>query len=151
MRYTRFLAAACLTFGIPSCSSEDRAAPNLHDLRGTWVLSWVESGSGTTCTWSGVELVIRDSTAVPATSWGGGLGTCEGAYTSGEVTFRVTELDSLHVSGGRIRFATGDHRFQGVVGADRMTGTVSSQLPVMLGNEWVRTSGPWQASRADTP
>ena len=136
MRYSWFLAAVCLTTGLTSCDSEERVGPTLHELRGTWILSWTESGSGTTCTWSGVELVIRDSTAVPSTGWGGGLGACAGVYESGEITFRDTALDSLHVGGGRIRFATGDYRFQGVVGADRMNGTVSSELPLMIGGEW---------------
>jgi hypothetical protein len=67
------------------------------------------------------------------------------------VTFRDTTLDSLHVGGGRIRFATGDYRFEGVVAADRLNGTVSSELPVMIGEEWVRTSGHWQASREQAP
>jgi hypothetical protein len=125
--------------------------PTLHDLQGTWILSWTESASVTTCTWSGVKLVIRDSTAVRPTSWGGGLGTCTGVYTSGEVTFRDTALDSLQVGGGRIRFATGDYRFEGVVAAERMTGTVSSELPLMIGDEWIRTSGHWQASRHHAP
>jgi len=151
MRYSWLLPTVCLISGLTSCDSEERGGPSLDDLQGTWILSWTESGSGTTCTWSGVELVIRDSSAVPPTSWGGGLGSCAGAYTSGDVTFRDTALDSLHVSGGRIRFATGDYRFQGVVALDRMTGTVSSELPVMIGEEWVRTSGQWQASRQEAP
>jgi hypothetical protein len=145
------LAALSLTSVLWSCTSEERIGPSPHDLRGNWLLSWAESGGGTTCSWSGVELAIRDTTVVPPTSWGGGLGTCEGAYISGEVTFRDTVLDSVHVSGGRIRFATGTYRFEGVVSADQMSGTMSSQLPLMIGDEWVRTNGQWQASRGDAP
>ena len=149
MRYSQALAAICLLILLlGSCDSEGRVGPALDDLQGSWILSWTESGSGTTCTWSGVELVIRDSTAVPPTLWGGGLGLCEGVYESGEMTFRDTALDSLEVSGGRIRFAVGSYRFQGVAAADRMNGAVSSELPLMIGNDWVRTNGQWQASRS---
>jgi hypothetical protein len=145
------LAAVCLTLGLTACDSGESVGPTLHDLQGTWIVSWTESGSGTTCTWSGVELVIRDSTAVPPTSWGGGLGTCAGTYESGELMFRDTTLDSLEVGSGRIRFTLGNYRFQGVVAADRMNGAVSSELPLMIGAEWVRTSGQWQASRQEAP
>jgi hypothetical protein len=150
-RYSCGLARVCLLIlaTLTSCDSADSLGPTLHDLRGTWHVSWTESGSGTTCTWSGVELVVRDSTEVSL--WGGGLGACAGVYESGEVTFRDTTLDSLQVADGRIGFGVGGYRFEGVVAADHMDGTLSGELPVMIGDEWVRTSGEWQASRQPAP
>jgi hypothetical protein len=145
------LAGMCLAIGLTACGSEGSAGPTVDDLQGIWIVSWTESGSGTTCTWSGVELIVRGSDAVPPTHWGGGLGACEGTYQTEELTFRDTSLDSLVVEGGRVRFAFSDYRFQGVLTGDRLSGTVSNELPVMIGDEWVRTSGQWQASRQQAP
>ena len=78
-------------------------------------------------------------------------GACAGVYETGDVTFRETVLDSLSVAEGRLRFATGSYRFQGTVGGNRMSGSVSHELPIMIGGDWVRTSGQWQASRQQTP
>lgn len=145
------LAAACLTIGLSSCGSGETVSPTLHHLQGTWNVSWTEAGSGTSCTWAGVGLVIRDSTALQPTQWGGGLGACVGVYETGDLTFRETTLDNLMVADGRIRFATGSYRFQGTIAGDRMSGTVSHELPVMIDSEWVRTSGQWEASRQQAP
>jgi hypothetical protein len=145
------LAAVCLTSGLTACGSGESVGPTLHDLQGDWIVSWTEAGSGTTCTWAGVELIIRDSTALPPTRWAGGLGACTGVYETGELTFRETVLDSLMVADGRLRFAVGSYRFQGTVAGDRLSGTVSHELPVMVGDDWVQTSGQWQASRQQAP
>lgn len=145
------LAALCLTSGLTACGSGESSGPTLHELQGDWVVSWTEAGSGTTCTWAGVELTIRDSTALQPTRWRGGVGACAGVYETGDVTFRETALDSLSVAEGRLRFATGSYRFQGTVAGDRMSGSVSHELPIMIGGDWVRTSGEWQASRQQTP
>jgi hypothetical protein len=152
MRHTwQLLAVLCFTGSVTSCASGESVGPTLHDLQGTWLVSWTEAGSGTTCSWTDVELTLRDSTAVPPPQWSGGLGSCVGVYETGEVTFRETALDSFVVTDGRLRFAIGTYQFQGQAAGDHMSGTVSHELPIMIGDASVRTSGQWQASRSDVP
>ena len=150
-RSWQLLSWLSLVGGVTSCGSGDNVGPTLEDLQGRWRVSWTEAGSGTTCSWTDVELIIRDSTEVPPTEWSGGQGSCVGVYETGDVTFRETALDSFVVTNGRLRFAIGSYQFQGHAVGDQMSGAVSHELPIMIGDAPVRISGQWQAFRIEVP
>ena len=149
----RVLAMAALALGGASCGSDAVAGPTLTQLQGQWTMSWTESGGGLTCTWSEVELSLRDSTAVPQTLWAGGHGVCTGLFENANLTLSGFPLDTLVVDAGHIVFTPrgSGYRFEGSVTTDEMSGTMSANTFYTPVGARVPTTGHWQALRQSAP
>jgi hypothetical protein len=149
----RVLAACTVVLIATSCGSDPLAGPTLAELQGEWRMSWMESGSGLSCTWSDVVLSLRDSAKGQSGIWGGGRGSCAGLIASENLVLLNFVVDSLTVEDGRIRFVprSSTYRFVGRVTSDEMNGTMSASPFLVEAGVRVQTTGAWRAVREPTP
>lgn len=143
------LMLAAMLFTMIACGG-DSTGPETPKVDGTWTVSLTNmSGSGISCSWSGMTANLTQSGTSFSGSYSGGTYTCTGGGESISGNVGSGSIINGSVNGNDVRFAidTPDMPMTGTISGQSMSGTGTMRYDLGSPYGVITLSGSWGAAR----
>jgi hypothetical protein len=143
------LTLAASLFFLGACGS-DSTGPEMPAVDGAWSLSLTNmSGSGISCSWSGITMTLTQSGTTFSGSYSGGAYTCTGGgeSVSGNVGSGSVINGSIHGDNVTFQLDSPDTPLGGTISGASMSGTATMRYDLGSPYGVITLSGNWGAAK----